>query len=71
MKLIPADGSKAIKGHAYDPDTRKLTVQFHKGETYEYEGVPPETYAAFTGAASMGTFHNKRISPVHQGKKVK
>lgn len=73
MKDDGTDGSSAIAGHSYNPDTRKMRVTF-KGKTpstYEYDDVPLEKYAAFTGAASMGAFHNKKIKPNHVGRKVK
>lgn len=71
MKLTPVKGSSAIKAQAYDPETRTLRVQTHAGKVYEYDSVPMERYAAFTGAASMGHYWNSRIKPNHEGKEVK
>lgn len=69
--MTPEKESSAIKAHSYDPATRKMRVTFKTGGTYEYDDVPPERYVSFTGAHSMGEFHNKRIRPNHIGRKVK
>lgn len=69
--MNPVKDSSAITGHSYDTETRKLRVRFKGGSTYEYDDVPPEKYVAFTGAASPGTFHNRKIRPIHNGRKVR
>jgi KTSC domain len=71
MTMEPEKKSTAIKAHSYDPGTRKMRVTFTNNQTYEYDDVPPERYVSFTGANSMGEFHNKRIRPLHIGRKVK
>lgn len=72
IPMTPSPDSDAIDSHGYDTESRKMRVKFKGkgGGTYEYDDVPPERYAAFTGANSMGTFHNKKIRPNHNGRKV-
>lgn len=67
--------SSVIHSHGYDPETQKMRVTLHNkgkpGDTWEYDDVSPEKYAAFTGAASHGTFYTKKIKNMHLGRKVK
>ncbi|WP_184773636.1 KTSC domain-containing protein [Aminobacter carboxidus] len=54
--------SSSIREAAYDPQTRVLSVWFVvSGKRYDYEDVPPETYAAFRRALSKGRFFNAHI----------
>lgn len=75
VKLTPEADSNAISGHTYDTESRKMHVQFKgkdgtPGGTYVLDDVPPERYAAFTGAQSKGGFYAKRIAPFHTARKV-
>jgi hypothetical protein len=43
--------STSIRKTEYDPETGVLSVWFvASGKRYDYEAVPPETYAAFRNA---------------------
>ena len=54
--------STTISKSAYDPETRVLSLWFvASGKRYDYDAVPPETYAAFRGAFSKGRFFNEHI----------
>ncbi|TKT69713.1 KTSC domain-containing protein [Aquamicrobium sp. LC103] len=54
--------STAIRRTSYDPTARTLSVWFvPSGNRYDYEGVSPQTYAAFKRAASKGRFFNAHI----------
>jgi hypothetical protein len=54
--------STSIRKTEYDPATRRLSVWFvASGRRYDYENVPPATYAAFQRAFSKGRFFNKFI----------
>jgi hypothetical protein len=54
--------STSIRKTKYDPGTRVLSVWFvASGKRYDYEAVPPETYAAFREASSKGRFFNEHI----------
>ncbi|WP_352965007.1 KTSC domain-containing protein [Mesorhizobium sp. M1393] len=47
---------------AYDPDIRILSVWFVASDKrYEFEDVPPETFAAFKAAFAKGRFFNDHI----------
>lgn len=69
MKLTPIKSS-AIQAHGHDPATGKMRVQLHNGKIYEYDDVPLEKYAAFTGAASPGSFWNSRIKSAHVHREI-
>jgi hypothetical protein len=54
--------STSIRKTQYHPATRTLSVWFvSSGNRYDYEDVPPETYAAFRRAFSKGRFFNAFI----------
>jgi hypothetical protein len=54
--------STTISKSTYDPKTRVLSVWFvASGKRYDYDAVPPETYAALRGAFSKGRFFNEYI----------
>ena len=53
--------STAINSIDYDPDSSKLTVEFHKRGTYEYYDVPLDTYVDFQQSSSHGTYFNLYI----------
>ncbi|AJD44679.1 KTSC domain-containing protein [Rhizobium sp. SEMIA 4085] len=54
--------SHLIRDTNYDAATRTLSVWLVTSENrYDYEDVPPETYAAFRRAFSKGRFFNAHI----------
>lgn len=54
--------STSIRKTEYNPETRVLSVWFvASGKRYDYEAVPPETYAAFRQAFAKGRFFNDFI----------
>ncbi|AZO28434.1 MULTISPECIES: KTSC domain-containing protein [unclassified Mesorhizobium] len=54
--------STSISKTAYDPESRILSVWFvASGKRYEFEDVPPETFAAFRAAFAKGRFFNDHI----------
>lgn len=54
--------STSIRKSEYDPDKRVLSVWFvASGNRYEFEGVPPETFAAFRSAFAKGRYFNEHI----------
>ncbi|TIS88023.1 KTSC domain-containing protein [Mesorhizobium sp.] len=54
--------STSIRKMDYDPDSRILSVWFvASGKRYEFEGVPPETFAAFRAAFAKGRYFNDHI----------
>jgi hypothetical protein len=63
--------SSALQGYHYDPTGRALHVQFPSGDVYRYDDVPVDKVEAMTGAASPGSYFNRRIAGVHTGHKVR
>lgn len=57
--------SSAITAIAYDPQALIFEVQYSggKGGVYRYHHVPPEVYADFGRAYSLGLFVNTRVKP--------
>ncbi|MDW6021290.1 KTSC domain-containing protein [Mesorhizobium sp. BAC0120] len=54
--------SSSIRKAEYDPESRVLSVWFvASGKRYDYDSVPPETYAAFRRAFAKGRFFNEHI----------
>ena len=51
--------STSIRKSEYDPESKVLSVWFvASGKRYDYEGVPPQVYAAFRQAFAKGRFFN-------------
>jgi hypothetical protein len=50
-----------VSTSAYDPETGHLTVTFHNGRKYRYEGVDADTAEEFKGAGSPGAFLHSRV----------
>ncbi|QDC02757.1 KTSC domain-containing protein [Mesorhizobium sp. 8] len=54
--------STVIEKSTYDPVTRTMSIWFRiSGRRYDYEDVPPETYAAYRAAFSKGRYFNRFI----------
>lgn len=61
-KNVPnRDRRQNITSHEYNPETEHLTVTFHDGRQYRYEGVPPEHHEGMTDAASRGRYLHTHI----------
>jgi hypothetical protein len=59
-----------MKAYAYDPETRKLTIQFPDGTVVDHHDVSLERATAFEGAASKGRYFNDQIRGNHLTSKV-
>ncbi len=75
IQLTPTPSSQKIHAYGYDPETKRLAVQFKrwqgKGDdrislppikTYEYLDVPAEKFAALEAAESKGSFINAEFA---------
>ncbi len=62
IALQPVE-SNQVGAIGYDQDTKTLAVQFRRGALaiYHYANVEPETFEAFRGAESIGTYFGKHI----------
>ena len=68
-KLTPIE-SMMFSHHAYDPNTRVMTVQYKNGGVYQHDDIPAEKYDAFVGNKSPGKFFNEKIRTNFPGRKV-
>ncbi|WP_084508477.1 KTSC domain-containing protein [Mesorhizobium sp. WSM3224] len=54
--------STSIRKTEYNPESRILSVWFVASDKrYDFEGVPPKTYAAFRSAFVKGRYFNDHI----------
>jgi hypothetical protein len=53
--------SSHIYGHEYDPQSRRLVIQFTNGAIYSYEGVPPTEYHNMAQSNSAGQYFHSKI----------
>ncbi len=53
--------SSNIRSVGYDPQSRKLEVEFHGGAIYEYSGVPETIHKGLMQAASKGAYFHDHI----------
>lgn len=64
MIMTPCASSQ-IKSHGYDPISKTLAIEYHSGDTYHYDDVPPEKYEALSKAESVGKFFHSAIKGNH------
>lgn len=69
MDLIPVQSTN-LAAVGYDPTTQTLRVQFVSGKTGDYQGVPPDTFAALMAAQSKGRAFVELVRPYHEFKWV-
>lgn len=60
MQRTPVFSSN-LRSAGYDPSTRRLEIEFHKGTLYVYSGVPESIYRGLMEAPSKGTYHHYYI----------
>lgn len=53
MEMFPCE-STLIHSYGYDPATKELRINFHKGGTYGYADVPQAAFEDFVRAPSKG-----------------
>lgn len=58
---MPALKSSNLAAYEYDPETRVLTLDFHDGSKYAYDGVPQAVVDGLAGATSPGGFAHRNI----------
>lgn len=67
--MTPITGGNNIKGIGYEPETKRLHIEF-TGGTYVFDDVPPALYEALMKSDSKGTFFHSNIKGRHQHQKV-
>lgn len=60
MNRTPVKSSN-IQSVGYDPEKRLLEVGFHRGEVYQYFGVPKQVYEGLLTAPSAGSYLHAHI----------
>jgi hypothetical protein len=53
--------SDNLKSIGYDPSSLQLTVQFHDGQLYAYQGVLPPVHSELMASPSKGRFLHKYL----------
>lgn len=49
----------------YDKDTQELVIEFQNGQSYTFEGVPPDVWEGLQKSDSPGRYYNTRIRGVY------
>ena len=69
MKRTPVKSS-AIRSVGYDPDEKRLHIEFNGGGVYECTSpIEPDEHAALMAAPSIGSHYTKNLSQL-QWKKI-
>lgn len=63
LKAIPTTPveSSHLAAIGYDPASKTLQVDFKTGKRYQFPNVPPETFAEFKAADSVGKYFAAQI----------
>ena len=70
IPLTPVTGSSMIAADGWDAQTQTLAVRFVNGATYEYRGLSPAVYEAYSSAESKGSYLKKFVEKNVTGVKV-
>ena len=62
--------SSTIKSLGYDPESKRMHVEFHSGGVYEYADVQPHEHAKLCAAESCGKHFHAHIRSAKKGKKL-
>lgn len=63
--------SSTLRSVGYDHATGTLEIEFQRGGTYAYVGVPEFLYKGLMLAVSKGRFFNERIATRYQSRRVR
>lgn len=69
MEMVSVNSSN-IAAIGYDPDTAVLTIQFIKGDVYEYYDVPSYEHVDLMHADSKGTYAHQNIYKRYRQQKI-
>lgn len=61
VSMAPLQGSTNVKAVGYDPKTGTLFIDYHRGRTYAYAGIPPELHSNIIAAESPGRFLHENV----------
>ena len=65
MKMISVD-SEAILEVGYDSATKRMTITFKQGKSYDFCGVPANIFEGLVIAASVGSYYNDHVRDRYQ-----
>ena len=60
MEMTPIKSSN-VKSVGFDPESKKMRVEFSNGTMYEYSDVAPHVHAELRSAESVGSYFAKNI----------
>ena len=63
---MPIFNSSAIKRAEYNSATRRLTLWFPEGHSYDFCGVPEQIWEGLLRARSKGAYYNQHIRDRYQ-----
>lgn len=63
--------SSNVLSLGYDANARRLTVSFHGGSVYAYDGVGPELYERLRTAPSVGKYLHSQIVPHYRATQMR
>ena len=66
MSAMTPVASSLLKTVGYDDEKEELSVQFHKGGSYVYRGVPQSVFDAILNDHSAGHFFLVNIKPKYE-----
>jgi len=69
IQLKPVKSS-SLKAIGYNAAEKRLRVQFHTGDIYDYANVPKAKHDAIFKAVSIGRYFMTSIMPNHKHTKV-
>ncbi len=70
IKTNPVESSN-LAAIGYDAESKTLQADFKNGKRFQYQNVPPELFAEFQAAESVGKFFAARIKPEFLGVPLK
>jgi len=70
MKSFLATNSSRIHSVSYEGNLQELTVEFSRGGTYKYFGVPEDVYIMLVNAESVGKTLNSMVKGKYEYQKL-
>lgn len=61
--------SSTISHIGHDPNLNRLTIKFHNGGTYSYDGVSADEHKALLNAPSVGKHFAAHVRPKYKATK--
>lgn len=65
MEMLRVNSS-AMNAVGYDPQTKRMKIQFTQGKTYDFCNVPQYIFEGLLSASSKGSYYNDHIRDKYQ-----